>query len=281
MGIIKNHVTLNNGVRIPSLGFGTYTIENGYPIINSVHEALKVGYRHIDTASFYNNEEGVGAAIKESGISREEIFLVSKVWNLDQGYDKTLKAFETSIKKLGTDYLDLYLIHWPNPLHKETWKALQKLYKENFIRAIGVSNFSINHLMDLIKTAEIPPMVNQIEFHPMLIQQDLINFCQSHKIQLEAWSPLMRGNVFKIPLLQELALNYKKSISQIVLRWDLQMGFISIPKSTNPLRIKENTNIFDFEISKEDMNKISSLNKNLRIGSNPDKVYQNPNTLKE
>ncbi|MBU3134046.1 aldo/keto reductase [Clostridium gasigenes] len=271
---IKSYTVLDNGVKMPWLGFGTYKVENRDTVIESVKEALKVGYCHIDTASFYNNEEAVGIAIKESGVSREKIFLVSKVWNLDQGYEKTLEAFETSIKKLGTDYLDLYLIHWPHPLHKETWKALEKLYKEKRIKSIGVSNFTVNHLNDLLEDAEIVPMVNQVEFHPLLIQNELIDFCKKHKIQLEAWSPLMRGKIFEVPLLQELSKKYRKTISQIVLRWDLQMGVVTIPKSTTPSRIKENTEIFDFELSKEDVNKIKQLDKSLRVGSDPNEVYE-------
>lgn len=273
---IRSYTLLNNGVKMPWLGFGTYKVENGNTVIESVNEALKIGYRHIDTASYYGNEEGVGIAIKESGIPRSEIFLVSKVWNSDQGYEKTIKSFNTSLKKLGTDYLDLFLIHWPHPLHKETWRALERLYKEGRIRAIGVSNFKINHLKELLDDAEIKPMVNQVEFHPELIQNELIKFCKEHDIQLEAWSPLMRGKVFEIQLLEELSKKYGKTISQIVLRWDLQMGVVTIPKSTTSTRIKENADIFDFEISKEDMDKIQQLDKGLRIGADPDKVYACP-----
>lgn len=271
---MKSCTILNNGVKMPWLGFGTYKAQDGETVIKAVKEALKMGYRHIDTASFYNNEEGVGTAIKESGVPRKDIFLVSKVWNLDQGYEKTLKAFETSIKKLGTDYLDLYLIHWPQPVHKETWKALEKLYKEGRVKAIGVSNFTVNHLKDIIDNCEIKPMINQVEFHPELVQNELIDFCKKENIQMEAWSPLMRGKIFEIPVLKELAEKYKKTISQIVLRWDLQMGVVTIPKSTTASRIKENADIFDFQLSEEDMKKISELNIGLRIGSHPDKVYQ-------
>lgn len=273
---IKSYTILNNGVKMPWLGFGTYKVENGNKVIKSVKEALKVGYRHIDTASYYGNEEGVGTAIKESGVSREEIFLVSKVWNTDQGYENTLKSFENSIKKLGTDYLDLYLIHWPQSISKETWKALEKLYKEGRVKAIGVSNFLVKHLEYLLEDAEIMPMVNQVEFHPYLIQNDLMEFCKKNNIQLEAWSPLMRGKVFEIEILKDLAKKYGKTISQIVLRWDLQMGVVCIPKSVTPSRIKENSDIFDFEISKEDIDKIKQLNKGIRVGSSPNKVYTSP-----
>ena len=278
---IKSHIILNNGVKMPWLGFGTYRAENGAELIESVKEALGIGYRHIDTASFYGNEEEVGIAIKESGVPREEIFLVSKIWMSDHGYEKTLQAFKTSIKKLGTDYLDLYLIHWPQSLNKETWKALEKLYKEGYIRAIGVSNFTSKHLKDLLEDVEIIPAVNQVEFHPKLVQNELMEFCKKYNIQLEAWSPLMRGLIFQLPLFQQLSQKYERTISQIVLRWDLQMGVVTIPKSTTLTRIKENADIFDFEISNEDMKEIEKLNNSFRIGMNPNEVYMHPEIIKE
>lgn len=281
MKSIENYVILNNGVKMPQLGFGTYIAKDGDKVIQAVKEALRIGYRHIDTASFYGNEENVGIAIKESGVSRNEIFLVGKVWNSDQGYDKTLRAFKTSVKKLGTDYLDLYLIHWPQPISKQTWKALEKLYKEGQIKAIGVSNFTSKHIQDLLEDAKIIPTVNQVEFHPQLVQNELMDFCKKHNIQLEAWSPFMRGKIFQIPLFQYLSKKYERTISQIVLRWNLQMGVVTIPKSTTLARIKENIDIFDFEISKEDMKKIENLNNGFRIGMNPDEVYKNPEIIKE
>jgi methylglyoxal/glyoxal reductase len=273
---IKSFAVLNNGVKMPWLGLGTYKMEDGCSVTDAVKEALEAGYCHIDTASYYNNESGVGDAIKESGKPREEIFLASKVWNTDQGYEKTLKAFEASIKKLGTDYLDLYLMHWPTPLLNDTWKAMEKLYREGYIRAIGVSNFTAEHLKSLMVAAEVMPMVNQVEFHPRLLQNELREFCRESSIQMEAWSPLMRGRIFGIPLLEELAKKYKKTVSQIVLRWDLQMGVVTIPKSTNPARIRENAAIFDFEISIEDMARIRQLDKGERVGTEPDKVYADP-----
>ncbi|MEF9951775.1 MAG: aldo/keto reductase [Clostridium sp.] len=273
---ITSYTTLNNGVKMPILGFGTYKVDNGNTVIQSVKEALNIGYRSIDTASFYNNEEGVGIALKESGLKREEIFLTSKVWNSDQGYEKTLDAFHRTLKNLQTTYLDLYLIHWPTPLFGETWRALEELYRNGYIRSIGVSNFTIDHLKSLLETAEIPPMVNQVEFHPLLVQNELIEFCKNQSIQLEAWSPLMRGRVFDIPLLQDLAKKYNKTISQIVLRWDIQMGVVTIPKSTTPERIIENSSIFDFELSNEDVLKIQNLDKGVRVGSHPDKIYASP-----
>ncbi len=263
-------VTLNNGVTMPMLGFGTFKIPEGDVTTQSVKKALELGYRHVDTAAVYQNERGVGEGIRQSGIARKDIFLTSKVWNSDQGYDSTLRAFDASLQRLGFDYLDLYLIHWPKPLNKETWRAMEKLYKEKRIRAIGVSNFHIHHLEDLFTTCEIKPTVNQIEFHPQLIQQPLLDFCKKHQIQHEAWSPLMQGKIFDIPLLKDLAAKYHRTISQIVLRWDIQMGVVTIPKSTHPERIKENMEIFDFEISEEDMRAIRALDKGQRVGSDPD-----------
>lgn len=270
--MINEYVKLKNGVKMPILGFGTFEVENGQTTIDSVKEALKIGYRHIDCASRYENEDSVGIAIKESGIPREEIFITSKVWNSDQGYESTLKAFNETITKLGVDYLDLYLIHWPKELNKETWRALEKLYKDGKVKAIGVSNFKEHHIEDLKETAEILPMVNQVEFHPQLAQPELLKYCKENNIQLEAWGPLMRGKVFKLPILKELAEKYNKSISQIVLRWDIQMGVVTIPKSITPHRIKENSDIFDFKISDEDMAKIATLNTGERVGPDPDNI---------
>ena len=255
---------------MPLLGFGTFKVPDGETTIQSVRTALSLGYRHIDTAAIYQNESGVGEGIRQSGISREDIFVTSKLWNADQGYESTLRAFDASTQRLGFDYLDLYLIHWPKPLNKETWRAMEKLYREKRIRAIGVSNFHIHHLEDLFTTCEIKPAVNQIEFHPRLVQQPLLNFCKKHQIQFEAWSPLMQGKIFELPLLKDLAVKYKRSISQIVLRWDIQMGIVTIPKSIHPNRIEENMNIFDFEIDERDMAAITALDKGQRVGSDPD-----------
>ncbi|OOM15782.1 aldo/keto reductase [Clostridium saccharobutylicum] len=279
MNDIKDYVILNNDVKMPLLGFGTYNADDSNKLNNAIKKGIEIGYRHIDTASFYGNEEVIGSAIKESEISRKEIFLVDKVWNSEHGYEKTLKSFQESIKKLKTDYLDLYLIHWPQSLNKETWKALEKLYKEGYIRAIGVSNFTINHLQQLMENAEIIPAVNQIEFHPRLVQNDLMEFCEKYNIQMEAWSPLMRGLVFQIPFLKKLSRKYDKTISQIVLRWDLQMGVTTIPKSTTLSRIKENMDIFNFKISEEDMKNIEKLNDGFRMGMNPDEVFKCPEII--
>ena len=268
---IQGTFTLHNGVEMPYLGLGVYLSKDGQEVINAVKWALDAGYRHIDTASIYGNEEGVGLGVQASGIPREDIFLVSKVWNSDQAYDSTLSAFDASLERLGMDYLDLYLIHWPvGGKYKDTWRALERLYAEKRIRAIGVSNFMQHHLEDLLNEAEVVPMVNQMEFHPYLVQQSLINFCQTKGIQYEAWSPMMQGNIFKDPVFQQLAGKYNKSVAQIVLRYDLQKGVITIPKSSNKERIHSNADLFDFEISQADMDYLDGLDKGQRFGPDPD-----------
>lgn len=267
---LKGTVKLSNGVEMPYLGLGVFKTPNDR-IKEVVHSALDIGYRHFDTAAFYDNEDGLGKAIRSHSIPRKEIFITSKVWNTDQGYDATINAFNTSLNKLQTDYLDLYLIHWPvKGKYKETWRALENLYDEGRVRAIGVSNFMQHHLENLMQSANIMPMVNQVEFHPHLIQQDLVDFCKKNKIRYEAWSPLMQGKVFEIDLLRELSEKYKKTIAQIVLRWDLQKGVVTIPKSVHKERIEANANIFDFEISDEDMASVDRLECNGRLGPNPD-----------
>jgi diketogulonate reductase-like aldo/keto reductase len=263
-------VTLNNGIKMPWLGLGVFKVKEGREVINSVKHAISTGYRSIDTAAIYGNEEGVGQAIKESGIPREELFITTKVWNSNQGYDSALRAFDASLNELGLDYLDLYLIHWPvKGKYSDTWKALVKLYEDKRVRAIGVSNFQIHHLRDILQESSTIPAVNQVEYHPLLTQQELLAFCQANRIQLEAWSPLMQGNL-NLPLLQELSAKYHKTPAQIVLRWDLQHEVITIPKSITPSRIEENAAIFDFELSREDMERLDSLNQNRRFGPDPD-----------
>lgn len=269
---INSFTVLNNGVKMPWVGFGTFKIKDKNTAISSVKEALRLGYRHIDTAAIYGNEEAVGEAIKESTVKREDIFLTSKLWNSEHDYDRALKAFDESLKKLGTDYLDLYLIHWPGKSNKDAWKALEKLYKDGRIKAIGVSNFKVHHLEELINECDIVPTVNQVEYHPEYPQTELHEFCKKHKIQLEAWGPLMQGKIFEIPLMKELSDKYGKTISQIVLKWDLQMGVITIPKSSTKARIKENMDLYDFEISENDMKKIAELNIGKRIGPDPDLI---------
>ncbi|WP_209368313.1 aldo/keto reductase [Priestia megaterium] len=268
---LQSTTTLANGVKMPWLGLGVYKVEDGQEVVDSVKYAIKAGYKSIDTAKIYENEEGVGKAIKESGVSREELFVTSKVWNADQGYDTTLQAFETSLNKLGLEYLDLYLIHWPvEGKYKDTWKALEKLYKDGKIRAIGVSNFQVHHLEDLIADAEVKPMVNQIEFHPLLTQIEVREYCKKQGIQVEAWSPLAQGELLDNEVLTRIAEKHGKSTAQVILRWDLQNEVVTIPKSTKEHRIIQNADVFDFELNAEEVEKINALNQNHRVGPDPD-----------
>ena len=261
---------LANGVEIPYLGLGVWQSEDGKEVIEAVKAALSLGYRHIDTAAAYKNEEGVGRAISESEVPRSEIFVTSKLWNDDQGYDSTLKAFDKSMKKLGLETLDLYLIHWPvEGKYKDTWRAFEKLYADGHIKAIGVSNFLKPQLDDLLKDAEVVPMVNQLEFHPWLVQQDLQDYCASKNIQYEGWSPLMQGKLFTQDIVNGIAEKYNKTPAHIVLRWDLQKGVVTIPKSVKKEHIESNAQLFDFELTAEDMQKIDGLDKDERIGPDP------------
>lgn len=264
-------VKLNNGIEMPQLGLGVLRMNDGDDVRKAVLCALGEGYRSIDTAKAYGNETGVGQAIRESGIPRKEIFLTTKLWNRDQGYESTLRAFQESLERLDSEYLDLYLIHWPGKdNYKNTWRAMQKLHDDGLIRAIGVSNFQTHHLDDLIGSSTIVPVVNQIELHPYLTQEELRGYCASHDIRVEAWSPLGQGLLLREQTLQELAKKYQRSVAQIILRWDIQNGIIIIPKSANPGRIKENMSLFDFSIDDRDMKTIDSLNKNQRTGPDPD-----------
>jgi methylglyoxal/glyoxal reductase len=268
---IHDRAVLHNGVQMPWIGLGVYKAEDGEEVIQSIKWAIDAGYRSIDTASLYNNEAGVGQAIAESDVPREDLFITTKVWNTDQGYKKTLAAFDASLETLGLDYVDLYLVHWPVPgKYKETWKALEKIYNEGRAKAIGVSNFKKHHLEDLIADADIKPMVNQVEYHPRLTQEDLLTYCKQQGIQMEAWRPLLKGEIFGEPTLVELADKYNKTVAQIILRWDFQNGVISIPKSVTKHRIEENIDIYDFELTKEDMTRISALNQDKRNGADPD-----------
>lgn len=265
--------TLHNGVNMPWVGLGVFKVSEGVDVEQAVQTALEVGYRSIDTAAMYGNEAGVGRAVANSEISRDEIFVTTKLWNDDHGYDAALRAFDASMAKLGLEYLDLYLIHWPLPrkdLYRETWKALERLYREGRVRAIGVSNFTEDHLARLMSDCECTPMVNQVEYHPRLTQESLHRYCRTHEIQLEAWSPLMRAKVFDNPTLREIAEKHERSVSQVVLRWDLQNGVVTIPKSVHPSRIASNAQVFDFELSDEDMARISGLNTGTRVGPHPD-----------
>lgn len=258
---------LNNGAKMPSIGLGVLFAKNNGEVENAVATALQHGYRKIDTASGYGNESGVGQGIKDSGIPRDEIFLTTKVWNTEQGYDSTLLSFEQSLKRLQTDYIDLYLIHWPvRSKYKETYRALEKLYAEGRVKAIGVCNFSIEQLKDLIANFHTVPSLNQVEMHPHLNQNELLAFSKKHHIQLEAWRPIMMGEVLKIPKLIEIGKLHSKSAVQVALRWLVQRGVSAIPKSVNTRRITENFEIFDFELSKKQMDAIDALNQNRRLG---------------
>jgi methylglyoxal/glyoxal reductase len=268
---ISSKVKLNNGLEMPWFGLGVFLSNEGEEVEKAVKVALKNGYRHIDTAAIYKNERGVGKAVKESGIPREEIFITSKVWNTDQDYKTTLAAYEASLERLQMDYLDLYLIHWPKGKRSvETWKALEELYAKGSVRAIGISNFLEHHLDEFLPECKIMPAVNQYEFHPELLQPGLLEMCRRKGIQPEAWSPIMKGRVNEVPLMQDLAAKYGKTPVHIALRWDIQKGVVTIPKSVTPERIISNANIFDFELSEEDMAKIDKLDKNARIGGHPD-----------
>ncbi len=272
---LQDTTTLHNGVEMPWFGLGVFKVEEGPELVNAVKVAIKHGYRSIDTAAIYENEEGVGQGIreglKEAGISREDLFVTSKVWNADLGYESTIAAYEKSLQKLGLEYLDLYLIHWPvEGKYKEAWRALETLYKEGKVKAIGVSNFQIHHLKDLMEDAEVKPMVNQVECHPRLTQKEVQAFCKEQGIQLEAWSPLMQGELLDNEVLQAIATKHGKSVAQVILRWDLQNGIVTIPKSTKEHRIVENSTVFDFELTAEEMNQIDGLNQNHRVGPDPD-----------
>lgn len=264
------HVTLNNKSNIPALGFGTYKITDPDEARRSVAHALEVGYRLIDTASFYQNEEAVGRAIKESGLPREEVFITSKLWQDEQGYAATVLACEETLARLGVDYLDLYLIHWPvKSKLSSTWKALEHLMIAGKIRNIGVCNFEIEHLEELFKTAKITPMVNQIELHPEFARFDIVSYCQQKNIAVEGWAPLARGGVFENQTLIEIGIAHHKTAGQVALRWAFQRGVIALPKSTHDERIEENFAIFDFELSDEEMERIGALDAGKRLGPDP------------
>ncbi len=271
---------LNNGIKIPCVGFGTWQTPDGETAVNSVKAALEAGYMHIDTAAVYGNEESVGRAIAESGVRREDIFVTSKLWNECRGYESTLAAFDETMKKLGLDYLDLYLIHWPanklqfenwNEINLATWRAMTELYREGKIRAIGVSNFLPHHLESLMQT-EVVPAVNQIEFHPGFMQSETLEYCKKNGIVVEAWSPLGTGRMLSNETLIAIARKYDRSVAQLCIRWCLQNGTLPLPKSVTPARIVENTDVFDFVISDEDMTVINAMEYCGGSGHNPDTV---------
>jgi methylglyoxal/glyoxal reductase len=261
---LESKAKLNNGVEIPYLGLGVYQSSPGEITLRAVRYALKIGYRHIDTAELYGNEMDVGRALRESGIRRDDVFITTKVWNSHQGYDSTLQACEGSLGRLGLSFVDLYLIHWPvQGFGDKTWRAMIKLLHQGKARAIGVSNYSIRELNDLLHKSDIVPAVNQVEFHPFLYQEELLGFCKNNKIQLEAYSPLTRGKRLNHPNILELAKKYDKTPAQVLIRWSLQHDIIVIPKSIHEARIKENSQVFDFQLEPKDMKLLDSLNENL------------------
>jgi methylglyoxal/glyoxal reductase len=262
---LDSRVVLNKGVEIPRLGLGVYQSPPGKATENAVKYALMIGYRLIDTAQLYGNEEDVGRALRKSGVNRDEVFITSKVWNSDQGYESTLQACNKSLQRLGLSYLDLYLIHWPVPgMSEETWKAMIRLLREQKTRAIGVSNYDIYDLSQLMKSSDVLPAVDQVEFHPFLYQERLLRFCEKNGIQMEAYSPLTRGMRISHPTIVAVANKYKKTPAQVLIRWSLQHGLVVIPKSVHEERILENSKVFDFELEPEDMEHLNSLNENLR-----------------
>jgi diketogulonate reductase-like aldo/keto reductase len=268
---------MNTGLGIPCIGFGTWQTSDGQTV-DSVKNAIEIGYRHIDTAAVYENEKGVGQGIRESGIDRKELFITSKLWNTHRGYEPALKAFETSLKNLELDYIDLYLIHWPSnkangsTVNSYTWRAFEKLYKEGLIKSIGVSNFLEHHLRSLLFNAEIVPAVNQIEFHPGQMQSEVVSFCKSNDILVAAWSPLGTGRMLNDHTLIGIAAKYRKSVAQICIRWILQNDILPIPKSVTPARIRENIDVFDFEISDADIQIINAIPFFGGSGFDPDTV---------
>lgn len=265
-------ITLNNGATIPQLGFGVFQVPDD-DTAAAVTCALEAGYRSIDTAAIYGNEVGVGRAVAESGIARDELFITTKVWNSDQGYDSTLRAFDASIARLGLDYVDLYLIHWPTPefdTYLDTWRAMESLVKDGRLRAAGVSNFQSAQFRRVFDNSQLVPAVNQIELHPGLQQTELRALHAEHGIVTEAWSPLGRGAILDEPVITTIAGRLARTPAQVILRWHLQLGNVVIPKSVTPARIAENFAIFDFELTEQDMTMIAGMDRGQRIGPNPD-----------
>lgn len=270
---INSRCRLNNGYEIPYFGLGVYKAAPGKETIEAVSYALEIGYRLIDTAAVYGNEKEVGIAVRQSGFPREEIFITTKLWNDDHGYESALKAFDESLKRLNLDYVDLYLIHWPVPrLRKDSWKALEKIYAEGRCKAIGVSNYMIKHIEEMKDYAEIIPTVNQVEFSPFLYQKELLEYCKSKNIEVEAYSPLARMKKKNNPVVNSIARKYNKTHAQILIRWCLEHKLIVIPKSSNKKRIKENADVFDFTLSDDDKKQLNSLNENFRVSWDPSEI---------
>ncbi|UED80440.1 aldo/keto reductase [Lysinibacillus sp. CD3-6] len=271
------NVTLNNGLEMPLVGYGVFRVPDGDDLAEAVKTAIAKGYRSIDTAQVYRNEESVGrgirAAIEEGLVSRDELFITSKVWNDGLSYEETLAAYDSSLEKLGLDYLDLYLIHWPglDTNYIDSYKALEKIYQDGRVRSIGVSNFHVHHLELLLKETTVIPVINQIEFHPHLTQEEVRHFCKENGIQVEAWSPLMNGSLLEEELIQQLASKYSKTPAQIVLRYDVQHDVVTIPKTMTPARMTENLHVFDFALTDEEMAQLDAMNDGLRCGPDPEK----------
>lgn len=278
MNCVQDSYVLSNGVKIPCVGFGTWKLQNDDTSVDIVKTAIDCGYHHIDTAFGYRNEEAVGRAVRGCGLKRSELFITSKLDNGDHGYEDTLKEFDMTMNNLGIDYLDLYLIHWPVPLknrdnwkevNQGSWKAFEELYQEGKIKAIGVSNFLEHHIDSLLESATIAPMVDQLELHPQYVQREAVSYCKDHRIIVEAWSPLIKGQLGD-PLLLEMAARYQKTPAQLVLRWSIQHGFLPLPKSTSRTRMLENMDIFDFDITAEDLELMKTLEVFGRTGPHPD-----------
>lgn len=278
---MNKYIEMNNGLPVPSIGFGTWQTPDGDTAANAVKYAIESGYRHIDTAAVYGNEQGVGRGIRESRIDRRELFVTSKVWNTERGYDSTLRAFDKTLNDLQLDYLDLYLIHWPavagqfenwRQINADTWRAMEKLQAEGKIRAIGVSNFLPHHLKALMGDASVVPAVNQIEFHPGFMQTGCVECCKAHGILVEAWSPLGTGRMLGNETLKGIAGKYHVSVAQLCIRWVLQNGVLPLPKSVTPVRIRENLDVFGFEISEDDMQVTNRMECCGGSGLNPDKI---------
>lgn len=267
---LSSTIELNNGVKIPILAYGTFRINAGFATRDAVLSALQAGLRHIDTGSIYENEVNVGEAIEKSGVPREDVFITAKLWNADQGFDNALKAFETSLDKFKTDYIDLYLIHWPvRGKRMDSWKALEQLYHEKKCRAIGVSNYTIKHLEELLSECTVMPTVNQVEFSPYTYQKELLDYCNTKNIQIAAYSPLTKSVKLNDERLVAIAERYSKSTAQLLIRWGIQKGLVVVFKSSKKPRIFENPKVFDFEISPEDMATLDSFDENLRTGWDP------------
>ncbi len=270
---IQSTTKLNTGKKIPLLGLGVYLSEPGEETRKACDYALEIGYRHIDTAAFYQNEHDVGESVRSSAIKREEVFITTKLWNKDQGYDSALKAFDKSLAKLKLDYVDLYLIHWPvEGIRHDSWRALERIYQSGGAKAIGVSNYTIRHLEELLARTPIVPAVNQVEFSVYLYQKELLDFCSKNGIILESYTPLTRGKRLKDPKLVKTAEKYGKTPAQILIRWALQAGTVVLPKSVHFERIKQNADVFDFEISKEDMVLLATFNENYRVAWDPSNI---------